>query len=72
MVQWLGRCAFIAEGKGSIPGRELRSRKPRSVAKKKKKRKEGRKGKESQLYCSPLSPLGAQVAHSGSLGCVSG
>ena len=39
VVQWLGLSAFTAEGPGSIPGRELRSRKPRSVAKKKKKGK---------------------------------
>ena len=36
-VPWLGLGAFIAKGLGSIPGRELRSRKPRGTAKKKKR-----------------------------------
>ena len=37
-VQWLGLHASTAGGPGSIPGGELRPRKPRGVAKKKKKR----------------------------------
>ena len=36
VVQWLGLLAFTAEGTGSIPGRELRSRKLHGTAKKKK------------------------------------
>ena len=33
MVQWLGLCAFAAEGSGSIPGQELRFCKTQSRAK---------------------------------------
>ena len=32
--QWLGFCAFTAEGLGSIPGKELRTHEPWDVAKK--------------------------------------
>ena len=35
VVQWLGLHALTADGPGSIPGRELKSHKLRSVAKKK-------------------------------------
>ena len=48
-VQWLGFGALPAEGPGSIPGLvgELRSRKPRGMAKKKgKKVSKGRNWKE--------------------------
>ena len=40
MVQCLGLGTFTAMGPGSIPGQELRSCKPRGVAKKKKKKNE--------------------------------
>ena len=33
VVQWLGLCAFAAEGSGSIPGQELRFYKTQSKAK---------------------------------------
>ena len=36
-VQWLGLCTFTAEGRGSVPGGELRCPKPRSMAEKKKR-----------------------------------
>ena len=36
VVQWLGLCTSTSGGTGSIPGRELRSHKPRDMVKKKK------------------------------------
>ena len=38
VVQWLGLSAFTAKGAGSLPGRELRSRKPCGVAIKRNKK----------------------------------
>ena len=45
MVQWLGLCAFTAEGMGSVPGQgtKILQAMQLAAAKKKKKRKEKRK-----------------------------
>ena len=42
-VQWLGLCAFIAEGVGSIPGRGTKILQAARCGQKRKKKKEGRK-----------------------------
>ena len=47
MVQWLGLCAFTAEGMGSVPGQGTKILQAMQLAAAKKKKEKKRKKKEN-------------------------
>ena len=63
VVQWLGLCAFTAEGVGLIPGRGTKISQPAHRAAKKNKIKRGKKRQESRNAFSVRDPTVSPKIH---------